>query len=341
MMRREALEMGKIQKVVAIGLFLPMALLAGEALTAPPAERKVILFNMSTERTPMVSGDWRTWQNNRHKPDNRGADGKRDISSVFYPAIGVYDVSDPDYIEYACQLISMAGVDAISFYTTLATDTWHLKTLTNWVEVMKRYGLSGMCRPQPKTPLEDYRTMMDVFEPVAFRHQGRRLLPLFGFNAKRLEDLRLWKEAFPEEDRPYLLRWLVETCKPPFDGGFDWAGDTTHPARQTTARDGWVRYFDATLAKEGYDADVDRARKLIADGFLKVYVDAVNPGFNNLAVNGWGEGNRYIERDHGNTYRYRWGRAVENGFALVGIPTWDDWGEGSGIEPTVEFGNLY
>lgn len=311
-------------------------------LTAPPSERQVIIMGMLTARTPTTSGRWRTWQNNKHNSDTREADGKRDISSVFYPAIGVYDASDPAYIDYTCQLLSMAGIDAISFYTPSAADAWHMETLTNWVSVMKKYGLKGMPRPQPKTPVQDLDTFMAIFKPVAFLHNGRPLIPFFSSgDSTFLQALAEWKAAFPEPDRPYLVRWLQNSCGPPFDGGFHWAGDGTLPHVPSSARPGWKRYFDARLAREGHDSDLAQARRLIDKGRIKVYLHSVNPGFDDSPVNGWGKGSRYIERDDGEVYRYRWERAVQTGYALACIPTWDDWGEGSVIEPTVEFGNQY
>ena len=308
---------------------------------APPSQRKVIVMAMSVSRTVEFSGKWRTWQNNRHQPDVRTPDGRRDISSIYYPSIGLYDASDPDYIECACQLMHLAGIDAISFFTPDAADSWQLPALTHWVEVMKRYGLTGMPRPQPKSSVQDLDALLNVFQSVTFRHCGRPLLPIFNIDPDRIDALSKWKAAFPPENRPYLVKWLQQTCKPPFDGGFDWCGDATHPLRESATRSGWKRYFDARLAREGYDSDVARARRLIGQGAMKVYIEGLNPGFDDSEVNGWGRGNHYVERAGGESYRYRWAKAVEHGFALACIPTWDDWGEGSMIEPTVEFGNLY
>ena len=308
---------------------------------APSAQRKVIAMAMSVSRTVGYSGKWRTWQNNQHNPDVRKPNGRRDIASVYYPSIGLYDTSDPDYIECACQLMHLAGIDAISFFTPDANDSWQLQALSRWFEVMKRYGLTGMPRPQPKSSVKDLDALINVFQPVTFRYCGRPLLPFFNIDPDRLDALSKWKAAFTPESRPYLVKWLQQTCKPPFDGGFDWVGDATHPQRQSATRSGWKRYFDAQLAREGYDSDVARACKLIEQGAMKVYIEGVNPGFDDSPVNGWGNGSHYIERAGGETYRYRWNKAVEHGFALACIPTWDDWGEGSMIEPTVEFGNLY
>lgn len=307
----------------------------------PPPERKVIAVAMSVSSTMEGSGRWRTWQNNKHNPEKRTSDGRRDIASVFYPSIGLYDVSDPDYIDCACQLMHLAGIDAITFFTPNTADGWRMNALKRWGDVMKKYNLTGMPRPQPKSRVEDLDQLMAVFKPVAFTYHGRPLLPFFNIDPSTLPALSHWKESFAPASKPILVKWLQQTCSPPFDGGFDWVGDATHPDRSISQKGDWKRYFDARLAREGYDSDVRRARQLLEKGAMSVYIDGVNPGFDDSAVNGWGRGSHYIERANGETYRYRWKRAVENGFDLACIPTWDDWGEGSMIEPTVEFGNLY
>ena len=48
----------------------------------------------------------------------------------------------------------------------------------------------------------------------------------------------------------------------------------------------------------------------------------------------WGR----IEDDAGETFEVTLGRALRSGLPLVQIATWNDWGEGTVIEPSVEFG---
>ncbi len=48
----------------------------------------------------------------------------------------------------------------------------------------------------------------------------------------------------------------------------------------------------------------------------------------------WGR----IEDDAGRTFEATLGRALRSGLPLVQIATWNDWGEGTIIEPSVEFG---
>jgi hypothetical protein len=82
------------------------------------------------------------------------------------------------------------------------------------------------------------------------------------------------------------------------------------------------------------------------------YAPSVSPGFDDREVGAWGQKQKdgrssltAIERSPGelhrgtDTYRQRWEQVLSRkDTALVVIPTWDDWNEGSQIEPSVEDG---
>ena len=48
----------------------------------------------------------------------------------------------------------------------------------------------------------------------------------------------------------------------------------------------------------------------------------------------WGK----IDDDHGNTFAVTLEKALRSGLPLIQISTWNDWGEGTVIEPSLEFG---
>ncbi|MES2308964.1 MAG: hypothetical protein V4507_08900 [Verrucomicrobiota bacterium] len=322
--------------VVVIAFFA----LYANSETTPFADRKVVAVSMSVARTPWISGSWRTWQNGGHSPGTKNAEGRRDICSMYYPSIGLYDCSDPDYMEYACQLMSMCGFNAISFFYPNTTDAWHENTQRQWHAVMKRYGLRGFPRTQENCTLDDLDFLLDLYQPIQLHVGTRPLISSFfsGINPEALND---WKNSFSSQDRPLLLHWIHHTMPWPYDGAFDWVGDSMSE-NYSKNRTPYVRYYDAAQARGGYEACVSRAQKLIDEGTIGYYAEGISPGFNDLPVNGWGDdGPHYIERANGETYRYRWMRAVSNGYPMIFVPTWDDWAEGSGIEPTVEFGNTY
>src|SRR5207249_1185477 len=45
--------------------------------------------------------------------------------------------------------------------------------------------------------------------------------------------------------------------------------------------------------------------------------------------------------DDGRTYQYRWEQTLKTDLPIVLVPTWNDWAEGTTIEPAVEYGDRY
>ncbi|MBO5280946.1 MAG: DNRLRE domain-containing protein, partial [Clostridia bacterium] len=99
------------------------------------------------------------------------------------------------------------------------------------------------------------------------------------------------------------------------------------------------QYITAEESIANHAPHIERANRLLADGTISYYAEGLCPGFDDIAVWGWGTGPRKDERgENGEVYTYKWQSAVSNNFPMVTIPTWDDWGEATTIEPTLEYG---
>ena len=105
----------------------------------PKEEKHVVAVIMGRARLPEISGKYNTWQNSgkdlAHNPDKVDENGLRDIASVYYPSIGLYDVTDPDYQEYMMQLCKMTYIDTINYYVSSVSD---LKDGSWWGDSFKK-----------------------------------------------------------------------------------------------------------------------------------------------------------------------------------------------------------
>ena len=354
---------GIILASAAAGLFLAAAADDGpfvfpENDLTKAAPRAVFVAAMGNYRTREISGEWGAWGDKGeggkpHQPDTQGAYGKRDIASAWYPAIGPYDMSDPTVAEYHCQLLKMAGIDGISFnLAQFERDTWRQKSMRNYVQSLRRYGLHGIVRfenkfyartyPDPKEALAAaYRDMdawLDLLDPVAYRIAGRPVFMLFTFKLSPGE-LRAWQDRHAAAHRPLIL---VYSPKAEYqgiaEGMFGWTGDA--PNRHTD-RAPYVRYVDPEQVVANERWDRERALRLLTDGRISFYMGSVSPGFDDIGCWGWGNGPRKVERQNGDTYRFRWEKMIATNLRTVLIPTWNDWNEGTVIEPAQEFGEQY
>jgi hypothetical protein len=117
-------------------------------------------FVMGAEMLPEYSGDYKTWNNKgeifKHEPDKVTEDGLRDIASIYYPSIGLYDVTDPDYQEYMMQLCKMTYVDTLNYYVSSTSDLqsgswWGDSFDSTTLPLLRKYALYSM--NGSKTPI--------------------------------------------------------------------------------------------------------------------------------------------------------------------------------------------
>jgi hypothetical protein len=337
-------EANDLRIIVPLGTVVIVAAmtLGAPAIGSSAENRNVFMIAMSVAASPTTSGLWRTWQNGNHHPDNKDGEGRRDISSVYYPLIGVYDNADPDYIDYHLQLAKMCGIDGISFYVKKA-DKRSLQTLNAYIAAMPSYGIKGFARLQKDVPPTDFDRLHQMFEPVWYKIKGRPVISFFHMDAD-LAPVDAWKKTYAADQRPFVLGLINGTLNRHahgvIDGAHGWAGTSTknpfhanHPP--------YSHFYDYSDVQAGRQLDIGKVRAFLADGTLGWFADGVSPGFDNRGVHGWGKGDVAVDRADGQTYSYRWESALHERFPAVVIPTWDDWGEGSSIEPTVEYGLKY
>jgi hypothetical protein len=272
------------------------------------------------------------WTMNAFDPDRIVA-GQRSIASHYHPLIGPYDSGDPAVIEYHLLLMKVAGIDGI------IVDWYGLSNLFDYPAIHQNtaalfsaaaeIGLKvGICYEDQTIPklveagklaktdrVEHFRTEVDWLRKNWFAHRaylqinGRPVLLSFGFDG--LSD-REWEEGLPKGgDGPIYLS--EHRRRPAAARAFDWP----------VPRDGLARLD--RFARNAKKSPVGMAAAL--PRFDDIYAEAkIHPSYGK------------IPDDEGRTFTATLTRALTCGAPLIQIVTWNDWGEGTSIEPTVELG---
>ncbi len=94
---------------------------------------------------------------------------------------------------------------------------------------------------------------------------------------------------------------------------------------------------DTDVLKE-FPSEAEEARK---NGKLQFYMSMICPGFDDTGVWGWGSGPRKTERYGLSVLRDTFDRAFKFHPELIQIVTWNDFEEGTAIEPSWEHGFWY
>lgn len=304
------------------------------AFAAEAAKRPQILVHYMpwfTARPAAREWGWH-WTMNAFNPEKVDR-GKRAIASHYYPLIGPYDSGDPAVVEYHLLLIKLAGFDGIivdwyGLSNRFDYPIAHRNTAALFPMAAKIGLKIGICYEDQTIPklvdlgeltaqdrVKHARAVLEWLrknwfaQPAYLKLDGRPVLLSFGYSG--LND-REWAEALPPRaGGPIYLS--EHQRRPSASGAFDWP----------VAKDGLARLDRFEQASKGWPV----AMPVAFPRFHDIYSEA-------KVHESYGQ----IPDDNGRTFVTTLKRAIASGAPLVQVVTWNDWGEGTAIEPSVEFG---
>ena len=306
----------------------------------PP--RRVLAVHYPWYGTPAgPTGRWRHWNHVRlalprervlgvHDPRREIAPGRRDLGSTHTPTGGPYDSRDPAVLQAQLAGARAAGLDGFlmswwgreseeagAFTALLAAAQGTGLVLAPYYEAgeLWRRGGGGIAA--------DLEALLDRHrdEPALLRVAGTPVI--FVYAAHRVRP-PVWE---------YVRRRLAAGGRRVY-----LVGDAARPA--------WLTWFDAlhvytpvTFLARGADvAREDRARADAARAAGVPFMAAVAPGFDDRTIRVPGT---LVPRDGGATYDATWRAALAADPAWILVASWNEWHEGSEIEPSLEHGTAY
>jgi hypothetical protein len=307
-----------------------------EESKAAPARTTILAHYMPWFEAKPHSASWGWhWTMQAFDPEQT-TNAKRQIASHYYPLIGPYDSGDPhviDVLEYHLLLMKLAGIDGIIVdwyglsdfrdYAVVHRNTQRL------IEQAGRLGMSfAVCYEDQTIPAlveagriteaNRVRHAADEIDWLA-RHwfslkgyvklDGRPILLSFGQGGLRDEE---WTQCLGLARSPPAY-FSEHHRRSSAVGAFDW------PVPQ-----------EGIAAIERFEKESRTWPKAIPTAyprFVDIYAEA-------KVHESWGR----IDDQKGVALRTTLEKALKIGGPLVQIATWNDWGEGTIIEPSVEFG---
>lgn len=314
----------------------------GAAELLPPAcsPRPMVLVHvMPWFESKAVSGRW-GWHWTMGKTD---ADNGQ-LATHDRPQLGAYDSSDPAVIAKQVALMKAAGVDGAIIdwngpdgfddYAMIHRNTGLL------IAELKKAGLKfALCvedNPGHRFMKERKltRTQATAKVAAAFAWADEHWLAdphyvrlaggpvLFVFGPQYLEETE-WNAIRAGLKRNPLVFALPHLSRrPDIDGAFAWI--PVSEGKAVTA-EAWSKEL-----AELYVNQTKAGRPYVAVAF---------PGYRDFyAQAGAGKSYGSIEHRDGRTFAESFDQAIRSGSAIVQVATWNDYGEGTGIEPTIERG---
>jgi acetyl esterase/lipase len=302
---------------------------ASLGLTARAEGPKLLVHYMPWYATRDISGAWGWhWTMNHFAPEQRKWDDKREIASHEYPLVGPYDSGDDHALEYHALLMKIAGLDGvvIDWYGTSALNDHAMnhRNTQKFIPWLKKAGLSfAVCYEDQavkslknggdiKQATQDVKWAEEHFftEPNYLRQNDRPVLLVFG--PQHLK----WK--FDWDSNPLVLGLSHLAKQNGLDGAFAWppvTGGKTIPPEQ------WKQELDLIYSRE---------QPMIATAF---------PGYKDIYKQaGVHDSYGSIDSRKGLTFTDSLTQALASKAPLIQIATWNDYGEGTMIEPTRNHG---
>lgn len=277
-------------------------------------------------------GSWGIhWRMNTQNPDIVDTDGQRQIASLFHPLIGPYASGDIKVIEYQLLLMKLSGIDGVFIdwpgtqnkfdYPMLVKNTEQIVSLLDQVGLQfaivyedQNLNNSGVSN-KVEMAQNDMRYLQQNFfiKPTYEKVDGKPLLLVFGPQAIKTE--ADWNSIFS-----------VLPLHPSFFPLWFQSSQTGANAKGEFA---WIPQDHLATLNSFYN-----------NNYNGMKLASAYPGFKSFyAQGGWSGPTWTIEHNGTATFNQTLGLALNQAvIQYVQLPTWNDYGEGTMIEPTKEFG---
>lgn len=333
-------------------LTLVASILLGGTLLSDAASKPVLVHYMPWYVAKPYSGSWGWhWTMNHYNPDTTDSSGRRQIASWYYPLIGPYDSADPAVLEYHVLLMKLGGIDGVVVdwygndnYADYAVNNVRTAALLYYV---RKAGLQFSICYEDQTIQNEIngkyitsanalshaqQTMLYLqntyFSDASYLRTASANQPvLLNFGPQYFKTSANWQSLFSvlaATNQPWFFT-EDSRCSPAATGAFDWppmwmsltnAGTVTAAQLQT-----YLNNFQ-TSAKS-----------------WPAYVSSAFPRYHDIYQQaGTGTSNGYLDDANASILTNTLSRAMTNGSAYVQVVTWNDYGEGTIVEPTLDYG---
>lgn len=281
-------------------------------------------------------------------PEGKGGNGRvvhwgkidstnKDISdSTDYPIIGAYDSYDPNVLDQHCKWAKKAGIDCF-IVSWWGQDTYEDKAMPLILQACEKSGLKACIYYETAQETTDL-TAKDVIKvlekyaahPAYLKVNEKPVVFIYGRAIGQL-GLSEWQK---------VIEVVQENYKPSVTTiGDQLSGESAN------VFDGIHTYNTAGILKDKTPEWVDLwAKKRYPDGVNiaraadKISTITVIPGYDDKKIRKPG---LKVDRFDGKLYQLQWENAISANPDWILITSFNEWHEGSEIEPSLQYGEKY
>lgn len=299
---------------------------------------KLYVHYMPWFESKEVSGSWGMhWTMANKNPDNIDDSGKREIASHFYPLIGPYDSSDNVVLEYHLLLMKYAGIEGVlvDWYGSRSSGGDGITKATEaLLNAAERIGMEIAIVYEDRNNLDGATSAdqmvdwgkddMKYLEENFFNRKcyakvdNKPLLMCFGPIALNSSD-------YSDSPSKWTKIFSVLNTKPYFMVLYGKAGNAKDDNNDNVSSEfTWVDAGNSSF----YPGLAEKYGKYMASAY---------PGFwDYYEEGGWGSSINNIPYRDGDELKEQLQAVKDNNAPILQLVTWNDFGEGTQIEPTQE-----
>jgi hypothetical protein len=316
---------------------------------APAASKQVMVHYMPWYVAKPYSSSWGWhWTMNHFNPDIIGGNGNRQIASWYYPLIGPYDSLDPAVLEYHVLLMKLGGVDGVIVdwygmdnYNDYAVNNQRTLALLNYT---RKAGLKfSLCYEDQTIQQEINGNFVTAANAISHAQQTMLYVQtnffvdpsflritnapvLLNFGPQYFKNNSDWVSIFSVLNATNQPAFFTEDNRLPVGwGAFDWppmwmSGGGTNTLTPTQLQT-YLSNFEQSAVS------------------WPAYVSGAFPRFHDIySQAGVGASYGYLDDANGATFTNTLRLAMTNHSSIIQVVTWNDFGEGTVVEPTQEYG---
>lgn len=264
--------------------------------------------------------------------------GGDNIATNFYPAIGTYSSNDPAIIRQHMKMIQKAGIGNIVL-TWWGKESFMAKSVKLIMDEASQKGIKVCFHIEPfggrnaEKTRESIEYLVNSYgaHPAFYRSEKLGNKPLFFIYDSYLTKAEEWASLLQPSGNISIRNTRYDAVMIGL-----WLSDAAKNFMLISGFDGFYTYFASTGFTAGSTpANWSNMSKWAVEN-NKIFIPCVGPGYIDTRVRPWNSRNTK-DREGGNYYDRMFSKAIEVKAPFIGITSFNEWHEGTQIEPAIPF----
>ena len=288
---------------------------------------------------PQYDGKYHHWSHDilPHWSDTTWDDagkfeGGDDIGANFFPKLGNYSSNDPNLIKTHLKMMIKAGI-GVFVISWWGQNSYSDKSINKYLNTANRLGLKVIFHIEPfYKSAKEFKELVDYLSanynnhPAIFLYKGK---PFYYVYDSYKMSANEWRKVLKKDGSLSLRRKETDAT---FIGL--WVKEDEGDFLLSSGFDGFYTYF----ASDGFVYGSTSSNWQRLSTFSKendlIFIPCVGPGYIDTRIRPWNSSNTK-KRDKGKYYENMFDEAIKTGSKFIGITSFNEWHEGTQIEPAI------